>query len=427
MLRNNARLCAWHMADRVRDGLRACACVCVRACVCAWTRHVTQIVCMQGDGAWEPRSGERGAPLVAHGTRQNQYTKRRALLNGAGNNTSSNNDSDDNVGSSEDRRHRDGQHGHCADTGFTAEAAALGNAQSKDDLLAAQNPSSSQIRAEGAQPVGESGVLGRLEKSESSGLKAKSRAEKRAVAHASSGDSNKGRRHNLKNLEPELGDGGSDPQEADTSSGDDAVPMDIARDARSDEKAEGTAGQDARAAQDHPAKSSDSMDDQRSSNPSKDVGAQEATARTDRHSQKDKHPHRVKPSAVVEPTADGDSALLEDSGVKDEAHTSSADENRDAGSNVPKPAVNQAAKASKAPKSSSAAVRAAAATDTALKAAASSGMPSMTACTACCILHCMQHVLSSPFVMMSTWAAWCTTWLLINLMPTGVVFSFLSQ
>lgn len=326
-----------------------------------------------GDGAWEPRSGERGAPLVAHGTRQNQYTKRRALLNGAGNNTSSNNDSDDNVGSSEDRRHRDGQHGHCADTGFTAEAAALGNAQSKDDLLAAQNPSSSQIRAEGAQPVGESGVLGRLEKSESSGLKAKSRAEKRAVAHASSGDSNKGRRHNLKNSEPELGDGGSDPQEADTSSGDDAVPMDIAHDARIDEKAEGTAGQDARAAQDHPAKSSDSMDDQRSSNPSKDVGAQEATARTDRHPQKDKHPHRVKPSAVVEPTADGHSALLEDSGVKDEAHTSSADENRDAGSNVPKPAVNQAAKASKAPKTSSAAVRAAAATDTALKAAASSG------------------------------------------------------
>ncbi len=332
---------------------------------------------MQGDGAWEPRSGERGAPLVAHGTRQNQYTKRRALLNGAGNNTSSNNDSDDNVGSSEDRRHRDGQHGHCADTGFTAEAAALGNAQSKDDLSAAQNPSSS------AQPVGESGVLGRHEKSESSGLRAKSRAGQRAVAHASSGDSNKGRRRNPKNSEPEPGDVGSDPQEADTSSGDDAVPMDIAWDGRSDEKAEGTAGQDARAAQDHDAKSFKSTDDQRSPNPSKDVGAQEATARTDRHSQKDKHPHRAKPSAVVETAAARGTALLEDSGAKDEAHTSSADENRDVGSNIPKPAVNQAAKASKAPKGSSAAVKAAAASDTAPKAAASSGLLSVTACTPC--------------------------------------------
>ncbi len=338
---------------------------------------------MQGDGAWEPRSGERGAPLVAHGTRQNQYTKRRALLNGAGNNTSSNNDSDDNVGSSEDRRHRDGQHGHCADTGFTAEAAALSNAQSKDDLSAAQNPSSSQLRTEGAQPVGESGVLGRLEKSESSGLRAKSRAGQRAVAHASSGDSNKGHQCNPKNSEPEPGDGGSRPQEADTSSGDDAVPMDIAQDGSSDEKAEGTAGQDARAAQDHPAKSSDSMDDQRSPNPPKDVGAQEATARTDRHSQKDKHPHKAKPSAVVETAADRDRALLEDSGVKDEAHTSSADENRDVGSNMPKPAVNQAAKASKGPKSSSGAVKAAAASETARKGAASSGMLSMTACTPC--------------------------------------------
>ncbi len=364
----------------IMDCLCAYVRVCVRMCVRAW--HVTQTVCMQGDGAWEPRSGERGAPLVAHGTRQNQYTKRRALLNGAGNNTSSNNDSDDNVGSSEDRRHRDGQHGHCADTGFTAEAAALGNTQSKDDRSAAQNPSSSQIRVEGAQPVGESGVLGRLEKSESSGLRAKSRAGQRAVAHASSGDSNKGRRHNAQNSGPEPGDGGSDPQEADTSSGDDAVPMDIAHDSRSDEKAEGTAGHDVRAAQDHPAKSSDSMDDQRSPNPSKDVGAQEATARTDRHSQKDKHSHRAKPSAV-ETSAARDTALLEDSGVKDEANTSSADENRDVGSNIPKPAVNQAAKASKGPKSSSGAVRAAAAPDTALKAAASSGMLSMTACTPC--------------------------------------------
>ena len=337
---------------------------------------------MQGDGAWEPRSGERGAPLVAHGTRQNQYTKRRALLNGAGNNTSSNNDSDDNVGSSEDRRHRDGQHGHCADTGFTAEAAALSNAQSKDDLSAAQNPSSSQLRTEGAQPVGESGVLGRLEKSESSGLRAKSRAGQRAVAHASSGDSNKGHRHNPQNSKPEPGDGGSDPPEADTSSGDDAVPMDIAQDGRSDEKAAGTAGQDARAAQDHDAKSSDSMDDQRSPNPCKDVGAQEGTARTDRHSQKDKHPHRAKPSAV-ETSAARDTALLEDSGVKDEAHTSSADENRDVGCNIPKPAVNQAAKASKPPKSSSGAVKAAAASDTALKAAASSGLLNVTACTPC--------------------------------------------
>ncbi len=72
---------------------------------------------------------------------------------------------------------------------------------------------------------------------------------------------------------------------------------------------------------------------------------------------------------------------MEDSGVKDEAHTSSADENRDVGSNMPKPAVNQAAKASKGPKSSSGAVKAAAASETARKGAASSGMLSMTACT----------------------------------------------
>ncbi|KAL0047032.1 hypothetical protein WJX82_004759 [Trebouxia sp. C0006] len=48
-------------------------------------------------------------------------------------------------------------------------------------------------------------------------------------------------------------------------------------------------------------------------------------------------------------------------------------EPRDVGSNMPKPAVNQAAKASKGPKSSSGAVKAAAASETARKGAASSG------------------------------------------------------
>lgn len=103
---------------------------------------------------------------MAHGTHQNQYTKRRALLNSISNNASSNNDSDDNAGSSEEGSHRDCQRGHFAETGFAAEAS--GQPQDgEQDQEGAQNADSR--KAEDAVPVGESGVLSRQQVDESSG------------------------------------------------------------------------------------------------------------------------------------------------------------------------------------------------------------------------------------------------------------------
>ena len=103
---------------------------------------------------------------MAHGTHQNQYTKRRALLNSISNNASSNNDSDDNAGSSEDGTKRDRQHGHFAETGFAAEAS--GQPQGgEEDKEGAQNADSH--KAEDALPIGESGVLSRQQVDDSSG------------------------------------------------------------------------------------------------------------------------------------------------------------------------------------------------------------------------------------------------------------------
>lgn len=307
--------------------------------------------CMQGDGAWEPKSGERGAPLVAHGTHQNQYTKRKALLNGASNNTSSNNDSDDNVGSSEDKRQRDHQHGHCADTGFTADASAPGNAQSQD-AAAAQDPSSAQAKADSAQPISESGVLSRLEKSESSGFRAKSRAGARAAAHASSGDSNKQQRHDPQAFEAKPQDAacdpqgaGSDPQGAD--SADRAVPMDIAElgeDQQTVDTAPVAATEDGTAAQ-HDVKAPTALADQleRSRHSSKNAVSKAVTARTDRHPQKVKAPAAATPAAGTAP----DPKHMAESVMKDDAHASSVGEDVHVASNATKAAVGRLAKGSK--------------------------------------------------------------------------------
>ena len=166
------------------------------------------MVASQGDGAWEPRCGEKRAPAVAHGTHQNQYTKRRALLNCASNHTSSNNDSDDNMVGSEDGTQRDRQHGHFAETGFAAQTSAgsdeKGDEQVKGSNAAPQDADSG--KAEAALPVGESGVLSRQQGGESSG-------RHKGRAHVSSDESKKSRRRK-QNL-----------RDADASSGDKTVPM----------------------------------------------------------------------------------------------------------------------------------------------------------------------------------------------------------
>ena len=340
---------------------------------------MTDSWCTQGDGAWEPKSGERGAPLVAHGTHQNQYTKRKALLHGASNNTSSNNDSDDNVGSSEDKRQKDHQHGHYADTGFTADASAPGNAHSQD-VAAAQDPASAQAKVEGAQPVGESGVLSRLEKSESSGFRVKSRAGARAAAHASSGDSNKQQRHDpqASEADPHAADGdpqnaGSDPQDAD--SGDRAVPMDIAERGEDQQMAEActrTAAKDDTAAQPHDVKPPVALAGQveRSRNSSKDAISKAVTARTDRHHQK------VKAPAAANPARGTVTSLkhVDESVVKDDAHTSSAGEDIDVASNAAKAAVGQLVKGNKVASITDKAVKPVPVGDQDSKTAASSGM-----------------------------------------------------
>lgn len=340
--------------------------------------HLDSSGCMQGDGAWEPKSGERGAPLVAHGTHQNQYTKRKALLNGASNNTSSNNDSDDNVGSSEDKRQRDHQHGHCADTGFTADASAPGNAQSQD-VAAAQDPHSAQAKVEGAQPIGESGVLSRLEKSESSGFRAKSRAGARAAAHASSGDSHKQQRHDPQTSEAkpqdaacDPQDAGSDPQGAD--SGDRAVPMDIAKRGEDQQTAETStvaATEDGTAAQ-HDVKAPTALADQleHSRHSSKNAASKAVTARTDRHPQKVKAPAAATPTGGSAP----DPKHMDESAVKDDAHASSVGEDVDVASNSAKAAVGRLAKGSTVASATDKAVKAALVGDQDSKTAASSGM-----------------------------------------------------
>ena len=161
------------------------------------------MVVLQGDGAWEPRCGEKRAPAVAHGTHQNQYTKRRALLNCASNHTSSNNDSDDNMVGSEDGTQRDRQHGHFAETGFAAQTSAgsdeNGDEQVKQSNAAAQDADSGKVEA--ALPVGESGVLSRQQGGESSG-------RHKGRAHVSSDESKKSRRRkqNLRNADASSGD-----------------------------------------------------------------------------------------------------------------------------------------------------------------------------------------------------------------------------
>ncbi len=309
------------------------------------------IWCMQGEGAWEPKSGGRGALLVAHGTHQNQYTKRRALQNG--NTTSSNNDSDDNVGSSEDNR--DHQHGHCADTGFTAEASAPASRLGKQDN-AAQDPSSSQAKAEGTQAVGESGVLTKSDRSQSSGP----RAGQRAGRHGSSEDSNRGRK---RNVDPQ-GAAAHSSKHADASSGDEAAPMDTSDTGRTNQKAapsavvkDGLEGKSGVARLTHTIAGEEA---ERKAQSSKAAGDMGGAARTDRRAR------NIKSSAVIEAAANTarDSALMDESRVKavsraaDEAQTSSADENMALGSNAPNATANQSGKATKMSKSSAVAVKA---------------------------------------------------------------------
>ena len=173
---------------------------------------------LQGDGAWEPRCGEKRAPAVAHGTHQNQYTKRRALLNCNSNHTSSNNDSDDNMVGSEDGSQRDRQHGHCAETGFAAQTSAgsdeKGVEQVKGSCAAAQDADSG--KPEATLAVGESEVLSRQHIGESSG-------RHKGRAHVSSDESKKSQRRK-QNL-----------RDADASSGDKVVPL------ATDQIAEGSA------------------------------------------------------------------------------------------------------------------------------------------------------------------------------------------
>ena len=173
------------------------------------TRHSSQltVVALQGDGAWEPRCGEKRAPAVAHGTHQNQYTKRRALLNCTSNHTSSNNDSDDMVGS-EDGTHRDRQHGHCAETGFAAQTSAGSDEKGLEQVKGrnAAAPDADSGQAEATLLVGEPGLLSKQLISESSD-------RHKGGAHVSSDESKKSRRRK-QNL-----------RDADASSGDKIIPV----------------------------------------------------------------------------------------------------------------------------------------------------------------------------------------------------------
>lgn len=278
---------------------------------------------MQGDGAWEPKCGERGAPRVAHGTRQNQYTKRKALLNGASNTTSSNLDSDDNVGSSEDRDNRD-QHGLSADTGFAAAEAPAPAGRMEEEAkvhVPAQNPAAaSQGKPEESQPVGESGVLSRLQGADPKGAR--------------------GRRHAKHNRDAEV----------EASIGDDAVPVSVPEAGRSGEPKAEASHKDGQADTAQPARSFAERSEC-STKPGKDGDSKDGSARTDRH------PWIVKSTVVVEAEVNNarDQALLsDDSGVKDDAQPSSADENAGIGINGVRATVQQTAKIGKAPKSSDA-------------------------------------------------------------------------
>lgn len=144
---------------------------------------------------------------MAHGTHQNQYTKRRALLNCASNHTSSNNDSDDVASSQDGGARRDEQHGHFAETGFAAQNSArvdIKSAEEAKGCSAAQDADSD--KAEVTLPVGESGVLSRQQGAESSG-------RHKGGTHGSSDESKKGRRRK------------QNPRDADASSGDNTTPM----------------------------------------------------------------------------------------------------------------------------------------------------------------------------------------------------------
>lgn len=77
-------------------------------------------VVLQGDGAWAPKSGEKNTPVVAHGTHQNQYTKRKALLNIATLTADSNESEEEEDDSGSEQEEEEEQADQCADTGFAA-------------------------------------------------------------------------------------------------------------------------------------------------------------------------------------------------------------------------------------------------------------------------------------------------------------------
>ena len=118
-------------------------------------------VVLQGDGAWAPKSGERNTPVVAHGTHQNQYTKRKALLGSANQADDSNEAEEDEADDSDSDKAEGGMADHCADTGFAAAEPAnskKGMQSSKDTTVAKgqgqgqDRPASSQA---GAKPSGD--------------------------------------------------------------------------------------------------------------------------------------------------------------------------------------------------------------------------------------------------------------------------------
>ena len=103
---------------------------------------------LQGDGAWAPKSGEKNTPVVAHGTHQNQYTKRKALLNIANLTADSNDAEGEENDSGSDKEEEEGQADHCADTGFAVKTGNSKRAvQSVKDATAIpgqEQPASSQ-------------------------------------------------------------------------------------------------------------------------------------------------------------------------------------------------------------------------------------------------------------------------------------------
>lgn len=105
---------------------------------------------LQGDGAWAPKSGEKNTGAVAHGTHQNQYTKRKALLNSASLPDDSN-EAEEEADESDEDKEEEEQADNCADTGFAAKSSNSKKASGKE-MTAVKGQDQPALSQAGAKP-----------------------------------------------------------------------------------------------------------------------------------------------------------------------------------------------------------------------------------------------------------------------------------